>query len=191
MKRLARIAVAVIVSTLALPIALPASTGIYKWKDKDGTMHFSDLPPARDNVTTVSPPAPAPVSPPPAPAPADHASEPAAPTGTTANDTAKPANAAPTAAPAAAPGKSTAERDLEFRQRRAAVAEEKAKADKNAAEAARRADACERARSQHAALTKGQRIVRPTADGGREFLNADDRAAETGRAQEQIDAFCN
>jgi hypothetical protein len=179
MKRLARIAVAIVVSALALP----ASAEIYKWKDKDGSTHFSDIPPARSNVTTVNTPAPTPASPPAAAAAEEgNADE---QTGTTEN------KADPATAPNKNAAKSTAERDLEFRERRAAAAADKAKADKNAAEAAHRSEGCERARNQHAVLTNGQRILRPTADGGREFLSAEDRAAEISRAQEQIDAFCN
>lgn len=31
---------------IALLCALPAVAGVYKWKDKDGRMHYSDKPPA-------------------------------------------------------------------------------------------------------------------------------------------------
>jgi hypothetical protein len=186
MKRPAITVAIVALTTLALLFALPAGAEIYKWKDKDGRTHFSDMPPAKGTVTTVSSPAPIPLAPASPPQPATDA------TGNTG--TGEPAgtaaDAAASPAPAAAPNKNNAERDLEFRERRTAAAADKAKADKDAAEAARRAENCERARSQHAALVKGQRVVRPTADGGREFLDADDRAAEISRAQEQIDTFC-
>ncbi|MDR0634784.1 MAG: DUF4124 domain-containing protein [Azoarcus sp.] len=160
----------------ALVFVLPASAEIYQWKDEQGRVHFSDIPPNQANVgKTIS-------STPARPHPVADDPEAAQPDGETA-----PANAIP----AAAPAKSLAERDLEFRKRRAADAEARAKAEKDAAQANRRAQDCQRARIQHGALVSGQRVARPTADGGREFLDAGEREAEIARAQELVDAFCN
>lgn len=164
---------------LALVTALPAAGEIYNWKDKDGTTHYSDIPPAKGEVKTLR------AGPAARPAPAasvhggEAATQPAAP-GT--------ANASP-----AADGKpkTLAERELEFRQRRAAEAEAQAKAEKEAEDAAQKARACEQARNQLTALTSGQRVSRFNASGERVVIDDAERAAEVTRTQEQIDRACN
>ncbi|MDR2093709.1 MAG: DUF4124 domain-containing protein [Azoarcus sp.] len=164
---------------LALALGQSASAEIYQWKDKDGRAHFSDMPPPQDAVearTLETPALPRPMA-------ADEQES------TVEEGSDKPAAPA-SAIPAAAPAKSLAERELEFRQRRAAAAESRAKADEEAARAARRAQDCERARAQHAVLASGQRVARPTGDGGRAFLDDAEREAETARIQESIDRLC-
>ena len=153
---------------LALVTALPAAAQIYSWKDKDGRTVYSDVPPSTGEVKVLRPGR---VVPPAAPANVD-----AAPGTSTATDATKP--------------KSTAERDLEFRQRRAAEAESQAKADKEAAAAAERERFCAQVRNQLNALKSGVRIARPNAAGEREFLDDAARAEETSRLQQQIDQNC-
>lgn len=164
---------------LALVTALPAAGEIYNWKDKDGTTHYSDIPPTQGEVKTLragAAPRPTPVA---APTAGEATAQPAAP-GTT------------DAAPAAAPQpKTLAERELEFRQRRAAEAEAQAKAEKEVAEKAEKDRACEQARNQLAALTSGQRIARFNASGERVVIDDAERAAEITRTQQQIDRACN
>lgn len=155
---------------LALLTALPAAAQIYSWKDRDGRTVYSDVPPPTGEVKVLRPGR---VAAPAAPANGDAA--PGAVTGT-ATDAAKP--------------KSTAERDLEFRQRRAAEAESQAKADKEAAATAERERFCTQARNQLTALRSGVRIARPNAAGEREFLDDAARAEETSRLQQQIDQNC-
>ncbi|MDR3212944.1 MAG: DUF4124 domain-containing protein [Azoarcus sp.] len=155
---------------LALVLALPAQAEIYKWTDKNGQTHFSDIPPNQPGIKAIGSstrPQPAPGS----EAPATNA-------------------AATSAITTNAPAKSLAERDLEFRQRRAAAAEASVKTSEDAARADRRAQDCQRARTQHDALMSGQRVSRLNADGGRTFLNDDERKAEIARSQEMIDASC-
>lgn len=153
---------------LALLIALPAAAQIYSWKDKDGRTVYSDVPPPTGEVKVLRPGRVVP--------PAAAANGEAAPAAGAAADAAKP--------------KSTAERDLEFRQRRAAEAETQAKADKEAAAAAERERFCAQARNQLKALQSGIRIARPNAAGEREFLDDAARAEETSRLQQQIDQTC-
>ncbi|MDR0701157.1 MAG: DUF4124 domain-containing protein [Azoarcus sp.] len=156
---------------LALALSLSASAEIYKWKDRDGRAHFSDMPPPQNAAEVQILNAPAPPR--------------SAATADEQENTAEESSAK-----TAAPGKSLAERELEFRQRRAAAAEARAKADEEAARAARRAQDCERARTQHAALASGQRVARPTGNGGRTFLDDAEREAEMARIQELIDKRC-
>lgn len=154
----------------ALLAALPAAAEIYSWKDKDGKMHYSDIPPPSGPVKTmegtVRPPKPA--TPPAAATDAD----------------------AQTPAEASKRPKTLAERELEFRQRRAADAEAQANAEKESAAAAERQRGCEQARAQLAALTSGQRIARFNAAGEREMLDDAARAEETERARKQVEQWC-
>jgi hypothetical protein len=156
---------------LALATALPVAAQIYSWKDKDGRTVYSDVPPPTGEVKTLQRGRTSP--PPPPPAATEGA---AAPAGGASADPAKP--------------KSTADRDLEFRQRRAAEAEAQAKAEKDAAAITERQRFCEQARNQLTALQSGQRIARPNAAGEREFLDDSARAEETNRLQQQIDQSC-
>lgn len=96
----------------------------------------------------------------------------------------------PAPSPPAAAGGSVAEQELEFRKRRAAASEAQAKADKEKAEAEERRRNCEIARGQLAALESGQRIVRTRADGEREYLDDEQRAAEIERARKMMNDWC-
>lgn len=168
---------------LALVSALPAAGEIYSWKDKDGTTHYADIPPAQGEVKTLragSAPRPTPGA--------------AATSGEAEAQTAAPPAAAPAAnapAPVDSKPKTLAERELEFRQRRAAEAEAQAKAEKEAADKAEKDRACEQARNQLTALTSGQRISRFNASGEREVIDDAERAAEITRTQQQIERACN
>ena len=72
---------------------------------------------------------------------------------------------------------------------------ERAEAEKkladSQAEAARKADDCERARGYMKSLEDGVRLVRTNPDGSRELLDEGQRAAETQRTQEIIQSRCN
>lgn len=162
---------------LALVTALPAAAEIFSWKDKDGKMHYSDIPPSQGEVNTLRGAAPRP--------------EPQSVTvpGEPVVDGAQPAPGS--ANPAATKPKTLAERELEFRQRRAAEAEDLAKAEKETAEAAERQRACERARNQLTALSSGQRVSRFNAAGERIVLDDSGRAAEIENTQKQVEQFCN
>ncbi|MDR1661785.1 MAG: DUF4124 domain-containing protein [Azoarcus sp.] len=159
-----------------------ANAEVYKWKDKDGRLHFSDIPPQQAEGQVLSAPVRA------RPAAADEVrGVEEAPENVEEAKSAETSSAIPEAAPA----KSAADRDLEFRQRRAAAAESRAKAGKETARAERRAQDCQRARTQYNALASGMRVARPSDDGGRVFLDDAGREAEIARAQEMIDAFCD
>jgi type IV secretory pathway VirB10-like protein len=162
-----------------LAAALPASGQIYQWKDKDGTTHFSDMPPpdqpgiqpktSKRAQSTVDPGT-------------DEAEA-------TAKGGAGPGNAAD-----AAPAKEKSQiqqRDEEFRKRRATAAEAREKEEKDAARREQREQTCKRARAQHATLNSGQRFSLATEDGGRRVLNDEERAAEIARAEELIKASCD
>ena len=160
--------------------ALSASAEIYKWKDKDGKTHFSDMPPGNVDAQPLKPkrtPAP--------PPPVIEADE-----GENEGAAASPeAEAKPAKAPA--PAEAPADPNEEFRKRRAAAAEAKAKAEQAAARTERRKQDCQRARLQYQAIASGQRVARPTEGGGRSFISEEDRAAELQRTQGLIDSLCS
>jgi hypothetical protein len=96
--------------------------------------------------------------------------------------------ASPAAAAASAPG---VDKDLEARRR----AEEQARQAKERAEkdkvAQARAENCARARNYMQTLDSGVRIARTNAQGEREILGDEARAAETARTRELIAANCD
>ncbi len=166
---------------IALLAAFPAAAEIYSWRDKEGRLHYSDVPPPdgevktlRNSRSTSSPSTP----------------EPAAgeTTGSAAGQA--PANVPPGTAGTSNAPKTMADRELEFRKRRTAQAEAEAKAEKERADAAQRQRACEQARSQLAALESGQRIARFTNTGERAFLDDSSRMNEINEARTQVEQLC-
>ena len=147
---------------LALLTAAPAAAQVYQWRDADGRVHYSDVPPPQGEAITVRP----------------------------ARKATAPAEAAGTPAAGAAKPKTLADKELEFRQRRAAAAEAEAKAEQERTLAAERQRACEQARNQLAGLRSGQRMVRYTSTGGREHIDDAGRAAEIERTQKYADSVC-
>lgn len=150
---------------LMLLTALPADAQ-WRWRDANGRVTASDLPP------------------PPEVADKDILQRPAA----ARAQAVRPAAAASAAVPAASSARIDKELDA---RRRAAEQQQK---DKARAEEQRvatvRADNCNRARSHLATMESGQRIARVNAKGEREFLDDDTRAAEAQRAREVIASDC-
>lgn len=155
-------------AALALLLAWPGPADAqWKWRDRDGRITVSDLPPPKDvpeKDVLVRPSAPV------------RAAAPAA----------VPASAASAAARPAPP----ADRELEARKRAAEqerAARARADEDKQAAV---RADNCRRARGQVAALESGQRMARFNDKGEREVLDDRARAEELARARAIVASDC-
>jgi hypothetical protein len=157
-------------ATLAVGAAV-AQTGTWKYRDAQGRIVVSDLPPPagvqdKDIIerptTVVRRPAP-------------------------------PPPAAPTAATAAGAGNAPAaavDPELEARRKKAAdeqQAQQKAQQEKDAAQ---RAENCGRARQHLAALNDGMRIARVNDKGEREILDDKGRADEMQRARQVIASDC-
>lgn len=162
--RPARLALALLVGAT---VSLPALAQ-WAWKDDSGRTVFSDQPPPASvkKEQIVRQPANNMLS---APAAPSAASKGAAPSGP----------------------KTTAEREQEFRKRQLDRAEaEKKQADEKAMSARRQQD-CERARGYLRQLEDGIRIARTDAQGNREILDDAQRASESARARELIQANCN
>lgn len=156
---------------LALCSFAAPSLAQWKWRDSDGRITASNLPPPKDVADKDILTRPAPVVRP-AQAPAAAAS------------------AAPAATAAAKPEKTALEREIEAR-RSAAEKEQAAKtrADEDRL-AGQRAENCQRARSHQAALETGHRIARFNDKGEREVLDDRGRADEMRRAREVINSDC-
>lgn len=149
---------------LALMLTLPATAQIYSWTDKEGRVHYADLPPPTGEVKVLRGPTRA------ATAPAeDEASD--GEEGQTAVENVDPETA--------------------FRERRAAEANAAAKATADEAKEIERERFCTQARGQLVALKSGQRIARMNAEGEREFLDDVARSEEIARLEQQIEQNCN
>ncbi|HJW10999.1 MAG TPA: DUF4124 domain-containing protein [Albitalea sp.] len=159
------IAVSVLLgATLSFPAAAQ-----WKWRDKNGQVQYSDLPP------------------PPGVADKDILQR---PFGTLHQKMAAPAEAAPAAsAPPLAPVKAV-EPELEAKRRKA----EEEKAAKVKAEeekvAAARAENCTRAKGHLRSLDDGIRIARTNDKGEREILDDKGRAEEAKRMRDIIASDC-
>ncbi len=153
--------------TLACVLVLPAQAQ-WKWRDKDGRVTASDLPPPRevqDKDIIARPP--------------EARRAPAQPA----------ASAAAAAVQANAP-KGPLEREVEARKLAAEQQQAaKAKADEEKLRA-QRAENCRRARGHLAALDSGQRIARVNDKGEREVIDDRVRADEQRQAREVISSDC-
>ena len=164
--------------TFALLSALPAWAH-YRWKDANGQVHASDLPPPPEvpekNILQRPP-----RSQPPA-VPVGSVASPA----TNSDAPAKPAGATPVR-PASGP----VDPELAAR-RRQAEADTKAKAGGDDERAAtQRANNCQRAREQLANLDSGQRLARQNAQGERVVLDEATRRSDADTARRVITADC-
>lgn len=135
----------------------------YVWLDEKGTKQYSDMPP--------------PVSVPVNRILKQPGGLPPAPT----------ENEAPAAAMPAKTEMSIAEKNAEFRKRRAEQAEKEKKAADEARQADEKAKYCERARDYNRTLQSGERISRTDKNGERSFLTDEQRARELREAQRMLD----
>lgn len=149
---------------LAAAVCLPAQAQ-WKWRDKNGQVHVSDLPPPREVADK------------------DVLQRPAAPA---------PVRAAPAIAASAAslPASARVDPELEARRKKA----EQEKTDQQKQEEARvtadRAENCRRAKEHVRSMESGMRIARVNEKGEREFLDDKTIAAETQRGRNMVASEC-
>ena len=149
---------------LALCLALPASSQMYKWVDSDGKVQYSDKPPP-SNIKAEKLRTPAPAA---------------------GEDKAAVQKDAAKAGP-----KTPAEQDQAFRKRQLDAAKAQAEEEKKQAQARDRADKCRRAKSALANFEIGGRQTRVDENGERVFLDDQQIAQETARARENAAAACD
>lgn len=141
----------------------------WKWRDQNGRVQYSDLPPpsgVADKDILQRPNLPA---------------APRAP--------ATAASAVPAAAPV--PAKKSEEPELEARRKKAEQEEAAKKKAEDARIAAARAENCKRAQAHLRSLDSGMRVARVNENGEREILDDAQRAAEAKRAREVAASQCS
>lgn len=159
---------ALVAACLFLGASLPAAAQ-WKWRDKNGSTQYSDLPP------------------PPGTPEKDILQRPG-------NGTQQVRTPAPVAASAAsaAPLSASHASDPELEARRKQAEQDlldKKKAE-DAKNAAIRAENCSRAQEQKRTLDSGVRITRTAPNGEREFLDDSQRAAELAKTQQALASEC-
>jgi hypothetical protein len=162
-----------LIFSLACVWVLP-SFSQWQWVDKDGRKVFSDRAPPSDvpdkNILKQ-------------PNPRGKVVEAAAPVPSSSASTAQQVQGG-TAKP------SGVDKELMEKKKQAADAEVAKRKAEEERVARAQAESCARARQAKAGLDAGQRVSRTNANGEREFLDGDNRAAETQRLQSVIDADC-
>jgi hypothetical protein len=162
-----RLSIVVLSAVLGACLAMPAAAQ-WKWRDKDGRIQYSDLPPPagiadQDILARPNP------------------------------NQRRLVTTAPASAPAAAASSPpTARVDPELEAKRRKAEQDQAEKDKaeQAKQAAIRAENCGKAKSYLRTLEDGIRISRTDAKGEREVLDDKGRAEETKRAKDVIARDC-
>lgn len=158
----------------ALAAAHGPALAQYTWRDAKGQLHASDQPPPNDIPDK------------------DIIRRPTARNGKSGAPAVAVVAASAASGAAVRGGAASAPVDAELQKRRA-LADQDAKAKAQAEEekqAARRAENCQRARSQLATLDSGSRIVRMDARGERVVLDDAARAREAAEARGVIASDC-
>jgi type IV secretory pathway VirB10-like protein len=159
-------------AVVTLLVFSASSHAQWKWRDKDGRITVSDRPPPRDVADK------------------DILMRPQAARRVAVAASAPASGASGASAAAAEASKTPLEREVEARKKAAEQEQAtKAKAEESKL-AAQRAENCQRARSQQAALDSGQRIARLNSKGEREVLDEKGRAEEMRQAREVIASDC-
>ncbi|MFV1921298.1 MAG: DUF4124 domain-containing protein [Methylotenera sp.] len=160
---------------LVLPIA--ASAQIYKWKDKDGVMRYSDMPPPPNvEVKTIGTSAKDPYA-------RAKASEAAGTQGSVKNSEA--------GAVAPPDKKNQVVESFDAKQEQAGKAEmERQKKLEQQKQAKIDAENCSAARANYEAYLQGGRVFKINEKGEREFMSDEDLAAGKAKAQAEVDQYC-
>ena len=169
----------------------------WAWRDANGEMTFSDSPPPADIQRSEIVRQPSVASPAPTDVTSAAPGAPGAYSGNGVPAAASPGNAAPPAAPAPQPAnrpntapKTLAEQEADFRKRLAEQQKTEQKQTDDEAQEAQRADACNQAKTYMNMLQGGTRLLRPDANGQRNFLDDEQRSAEIQKTQEIIEKNC-
>jgi len=187
----------ILLITLLVAGSFGAVQAQWAWRDANGEVNYSDSPPpsdvSRSNIlrepTSVS------ASPDTNPTPAAPSAPSAGPNPTQVTPrvgatAAPPPSPAPQASKPIPAPKTLAEQDADFRKRLAEQQKAEEKQTQDEAQASQRADACNQAKSYLDMLQSGTRLLRPDANGQRNFLDDDQRSAEIQKAQDAIEKNC-
>jgi hypothetical protein len=152
---------------------------VYKWKDKDGSIRYTDTPPP-SNIKQETIGSKKVVSPAVNPAPL------AAPAVTGAPATAEGVKSDKSFKEVPSP---EAEAAAGQKRQINAEAEKRAKQEKEA-EAKRKAENCKAARVNYETYNQGGRVFKLNAKGEREFMGDNDLSAAKAQAQREINSNC-
>jgi len=142
-----------------------SQAAIYRSVGADGQIIYSDQPPASAKSSSIIKGDPTPAKTPTA-----------------------PPNAETTTSPTGA--KAYQEREMEFRKRQIEADERQRKADQESKDDVARNQDCEQAKNQLTNLQNGGRIAKYNAKGERDFIDDNERAAETAKTQKMIHDSC-
>ena len=156
------------IALIATGLPAVAQHGTWKWRDKNGQVHISDLPPpgeVPENSILQRP-------------------------STARSYVAPPAAASAASAVAVAASGPRADPELEARRQRTQQEKDAKRKAEEEAQAVARADSCKRAQSHLRTLDDGMRIARVNDKGEREILDDQQRVAETQRTKQIIASDC-
>ena len=157
---------------MVIPLMLLVTTAqaeIYKWKDSNGVIRYSDVPPSNQQYQSINNKKPAAQS-------------------------ASPAQAAnPNEAPAAPTAGNDEKINKEIAAQRRRDDAEKAKVDaqNKAAENKAKQENCQTAKANLLNYQQGGRVYKMNADGEREYLDDDALDKAAAAAQKEVDKYCS
>lgn len=162
---------ALLLVSLAMLAGAAQAENIWKWRDANGVVQFSDQPPPHSVPAK------------------DIMSRPGA-----QRTSVVVADAAASAPEAAGSAPARADAELEARRKKMLADKAAADTDRKLADKARvdamKADNCKRAKAQLAMLESGVRVARPNDKGEREFLDDKARADEVNRTRGAVNDNC-
>ena len=138
----------------------PAADGVYKWVEKDGTVHYSDMPPSKANATKMR------------------------------DVTAAAAPAAPAGSETRPAATNYVDQDVEFRKRRAAADEAAKKQQEKQQQADQQRQACADSRGRMITLQQGGRVYRTNEKGERVYFDGKAFADEIAKEKKFQDQNC-
>jgi Domain of unknown function (DUF4124) len=149
-----------VLALLCFAQAHAADGGVYKWVDKDGSVHYSDMPPAKVNATKLR----------------TAAVPPAAPAATGGDAHSGPAT--------------YVDQEVEFRKRRGAADEAAKQQKEKQQQAEQQRRACADSRGRLATLQQGGRVYRNNEKGERAYFDDKMFAEEIAKEKKFQDQNC-
>lgn len=169
---------------IAALAAAPTASAQYQWRDANGRMVYSDMPPPASVPPSAVLRAPARQTPAVAPGGS----------GATASASRPAATGVPVTVPGPSatgtPAPTIAEREMEFRKRRLEREQAERKASEAQAATRRAASACNDARTQVRTIESGMRMAQVNERGEREIVDEAFRAAQLDTARKAIRDHC-
>lgn len=164
--------------SIALVFPLLANAQIYKWKDKDGSIRYSDTPPPSNikpqsigGKKVADPTGKQPLSP--------------------VTDSAKaPASAKEAKDSKEAVGKESKEDEAAKLRQKNAEIEKKNKVEKES-QAKLKAENCKAAKANHESFAQGGRVYKTNEKGEREYMSDKDLKEGAEKTQAEINEYCN